>query len=80
MTPFGKFLEDRLVNKAALARKIGIRKSRLSQLSLDEDVSLHADELYLISLAINVDPGEMIKIICKDVVLPDVQEPDIRED
>jgi len=61
MTDLGLYLAKRTVNKAEVARRTGISKSRLTQLTSNESAKLRADELYLIALAINVDPGEMFK-------------------
>lgn len=69
MTRLGLFLARKSINKAEVARRTGISKSRLSQLSLNETTKLNVDELYLIALAIDVDPGEMFKELCKDLKL-----------
>lgn len=61
MTALGFYLAKRTVNKAEVSRRTGISKSRLTQLSVNDSAKLRADELYLIALAINVDPGEMFK-------------------
>jgi len=61
MTDLGLYLAKRTVNKAEVSRRTGISKSRLTQLTSNESAKLRADELYLIALAINVDPGEMFK-------------------
>jgi DNA-binding Xre family transcriptional regulator len=64
MTKLGLYLAKRSVNKAEVARKTGISTSRLSELSLNETAKLRADELYLIALAIDVDPAEVLKSVC----------------
>ena len=61
MTSLGLYLVKKSVNKAMVSRRTGISQARLSQLSLNETTKLRADELYLIALAIDVDPGEMMK-------------------
>ncbi|SHN23326.1 putative transcriptional regulator [Cyclobacterium lianum] len=61
MTDLGLYLAKRTVNKAEVSRRTGISKSRLTQLTSNDSAKLRADELYLIALAINVDPGEMFK-------------------
>ncbi|MFC6858923.1 helix-turn-helix domain-containing protein [Zunongwangia atlantica] len=70
MTPLGLYLARRSVNKAEVARRTGISKSRLSQLSSNETTKLRADEIYLIALAINVSPCEVLEEVCKDIQLP----------
>ena len=64
MTKLGKYLAKRSVNKSEVSRKTGISKARISELTLNTSTKLRADELYLIGLAINVDPSEILKEIC----------------
>lgn len=63
MTFLGKYLTDKSINKAEVSRKTGIRKSRLSQLSTKDNTNLKAEELYLISKAIDSDPNEILEKI-----------------
>ena len=70
MTNLGLYLTKKSINKAEVARRTGISKSRLSQLSGNDSTKLRADELYLIALAIDVDPGELFKEILKNLKLP----------
>lgn len=69
MTELGLFLSRKSVNRSDVARKTGISKTRLSELSNNTNTKLRVDELYLIALAIDVDPCEVLKEICKDVKL-----------
>ena len=69
MTSLGLYLTKKSINKAEVARRTGISKSRLSQLSSNETTKLRADELYLIALAIDVDPCEVLKEVCVGVRL-----------
>lgn len=69
MTRLGEFLAKRSVNKSDVARKTGLSKARMSQLTLNDSAKLRADELYLIALAIDVDPCELLKVVCKEVKL-----------
>lgn len=69
LTRLGKYLIQKSANRAEIFRKTSIKESRLSLLSNDATTKLTVDELYLIALAIDVDPGEMIKVICKDILL-----------
>ena len=59
------------VNRALVSKRTGISQARLSQLSLNESTKLRADELYLIALAIDVDPGEMFMELHQDLKLPE---------
>lgn len=69
MTNLGLFLAKKSVNKAEISRKTGISKSRLSELSMNDTTKLRADELYLIALAIDVDPKELLAHLYKDLKL-----------
>ncbi|WPU97843.1 helix-turn-helix transcriptional regulator [Mucilaginibacter sp. cycad4] len=70
LTKLGLYLAKKSVNKADVARKTKLSTYRLSQLSINPKSHLRVDELYLIALAIEADPGELLATICKDVKLP----------
>lgn len=59
LTPFGRYLADRSVNKSDVCRKVGISLTRLNRLCYDEKSFLRAYELQLIAKAVNVDPCKM---------------------
>ena len=69
MTKLGEFLAKRSVNRAAISRKTKIHTTRLNELSNKDSAKLRADELYLIALAIEVDPGELLDYVCKHLTL-----------
>jgi DNA-binding Xre family transcriptional regulator len=69
MTELGLYLAKKSINKAEVSRKTGISASRLSELTLNPGAHLRAKELYLIALAIDVDPCELLAVVCKDVSL-----------
>ena len=69
MTVLGLYLVKKSINKAEISRKTGISASRLSELTLNLNAHLRAKELYLIAMAIDVDPCELVKIVCADVRL-----------
>ena len=71
MTNLGLYLAKKSINKAEVARRTGLSKSRLSQLSSNESTKLRVDELYLIALAIDVDPSELLNEVCKGLKLPE---------
>lgn len=52
-----------------VSRRTGISQARLSQLSSNESTKLRAHESYLIALAIDINPGEMLEEIFKDLKL-----------
>ena len=70
MTPLGLFLTKKSVNRAMVSRRTGISQARLSQLSSNESTKLRVDELYLIALAIDVEPSELLNEVCKGLRLP----------
>lgn len=69
MTKLGLYLTKKSVNKAEISRRTGISTSRISELTLNPCTKLRADELYLIALAIDVEPGEVLHEICRDLKL-----------
>jgi len=69
MTALGMYLAKKSINRSEVSRKTGLSKTRLSELSNNTKTLLRADELYLIALAIDVDPCELLKFVCKDVKL-----------
>ena len=60
-----------ILHKRIYFLNLWLSKSRLSQLSSNESTKLRADELYLIALAIDVDPSELLNEVCKGLKLPE---------
>lgn len=69
LTDFGLFLAQRSVNKSQVSEKTGISKTRMTRLTTQSNSHLRAAELYLVALAIEVDPCEMLKFLSKDLKL-----------
>ncbi|MCG8385552.1 MAG: helix-turn-helix transcriptional regulator [Cytophagales bacterium] len=69
MTLVGEYFNKKSVSKAEIARKTGISKARLSELSNNPNTHIRATELYLIALAIDADPTEFLNFVCKDLKL-----------
>lgn len=69
MTELGEILSKKSIKKADVSRKTGISTSRLSQLSRNETTNLKVEELYLIALAIDVPPLELLQKVCKHLKL-----------
>lgn len=69
MTKLGEYLTRKSVNRAAISRKTGIHTTRLNELSNNENARLRADELYLIALAIEVSPAELLDYVCRHLKL-----------
>lgn len=63
MTALGEFLARRSVNKSMVARRTGLSRARMNELSLNASAKLRADELYLIAKAIDADPGDVLKAL-----------------
>ena len=63
MTKLGLYLAQKSVNKAEVARKTGLTKARMNELTLNERSHLRAEELYLIALAIDVEPCDLLKAL-----------------
>lgn len=64
MTKLGEYLFQKSVNKSEVARKTGLSKARLSELTLKESTRLSVEELFLIALAIGVGPCDLLEYIC----------------
>jgi DNA-binding Xre family transcriptional regulator len=64
LTRLGEYFEKKSVNKASVARKTGLGKNRLTSVTTSETARLTAEELYLIALAIEVDPGVLLEFVC----------------
>lgn len=69
MTKLGLYLAEKSINKSEVARKTGLSKARISELSLNESTRLQADELYLIALAIGTSPCEVLNAVCGELKL-----------
>ena len=71
LTMLGEYLTSKSVNKAIVARKTGLSKQRMGELSLNSDAKLRAHEVKLIALAIGVSPSELFEYVCSGIKLPD---------
>lgn len=69
MTKLGEYLLKKSVSKAQVARKTGLSKSRITELTLNQSTRLRADELYLIALAVDTNPCELLEYVCGDLQL-----------
>jgi len=69
MTKLGEFLAKRSVNKSMVARRTGLSKARINELTLNTSSKLRAEELYLIAKAIDADPCEMLEKLCGHLTL-----------
>ncbi|MFC5194762.1 helix-turn-helix domain-containing protein [Bizionia hallyeonensis] len=70
MTELGLFFAKKSINRSDVSRKTGLSKTRLSELANNASTQLKVKELYLIALAIDEDPGDLFKEVCKDLQLP----------
>jgi len=71
MTKLGEYLSNKSVNKATVARKTGLSKQRMGELTLNSDAKLRAQEVHLIALAIGVNPNELFEYVCAGIQLPE---------
>jgi transcriptional regulator with XRE-family HTH domain len=69
MTKLGAFLAQKSVNKSEVARKAGLSKARMNELTLSYRSHLRAEELYLIALAVGVPPSELQENLYREVKL-----------
>jgi putative transcriptional regulator len=70
LTKLGLYLAKKSINKAEVARKTGLSAFRLSQLSINPKSQLRVEELYLIALAIESDPADLLLAVCNEISLP----------
>jgi len=70
MTKIGLYLKKRSTNLSEVGRKTGLTKARMGMLANNPLARLTAEELYLIALAIDVDPCELFKEIFAGLTLP----------
>jgi DNA-binding Xre family transcriptional regulator len=63
-TKLGEYFKLKSVNKADIARKAKLTSPRLTELSNNPSAKLRADELYLIALAMDVSPCELLEFVC----------------
>ncbi|WP_346239609.1 helix-turn-helix domain-containing protein [Niabella insulamsoli] len=63
MTKLGLYLAQKSVNKAEVARKTGLTKARMNELTLNERSHLRAEELCLIAQAIDIQPCELLEAL-----------------
>ena len=64
MTKLGEYLTKKAVNRAAVSRRTSISTARLSELSNNDSARLTAEELYLIALAIEINPSILLEYVC----------------
>ncbi len=69
MTKLGEYLLRKSVNKSEVSRRTGISRARISELTLNSNTKLRVDELYLIALAIDINPSELLEFVCKGLEL-----------
>ncbi len=69
MTKLGEILRSKAIKKCDISKITGISPSRLSQLCRNKTTILKVDELFLIALAIDVSPLEIIMEVCSHLKL-----------
>lgn len=69
MTKLGTYLAQKSVNKSEIARKTGLSRARMNELTLSDRSHLRAEEIYLIALAIDVAPCELLTVLYGNVKL-----------
>jgi putative transcriptional regulator len=67
MTTLGRFFAKKSINRSDVSRKTGISKTRLSEFANNLNTQLKVKALYWRFLAVDEDPGELFKEVCKDL-------------
>jgi DNA-binding Xre family transcriptional regulator len=70
MTKLGIYFDKKSVNKAEVSRRTGISTTRISELTINDASHLRVEELYLIALAIDVKPCDLLKFVGGHLTLP----------
>ena len=78
LTELGLYLQKKSANKAEVARRTGIHKTRITELCNSETARLTAKELYLIVLAVNDKPDEVFLKLFSGVELLSEDEQEAR--
>lgn len=66
-TIFGKYLERKSINQAALARTTGIRANRISEFATQDCLKMRADEIYVIAKALGESPARLLDYLLEDI-------------
>ncbi len=66
-TSFGRYLDSKAINQAALSRATGIRPNRISEFASKDSLKMRADEIYIVAKAIDEDPCRLLEYICRDM-------------
>ncbi len=69
MTKLGLLFAKKSISKSEVAKKTGLNKSRISDLTLKSSAHLRGDELYLIALAIDMNPHDLLDYLYSDLKL-----------
>lgn len=69
MTILDEFFLKESIKKADVLIKTGISTSRMTELSRNESTILRVDESYLIALAIDLSPSEILNKVCEHIKL-----------
>jgi hypothetical protein len=69
MTKLGEYLAKNSANRAEIARKTGLSNPRLSEIATNPNAKLRASEVYLIALAINTNPCDLLQYVCGNLKL-----------
>ena len=64
LTRLGTYFEKKSINKASVARITGLGKNRITAITTNETARLTAEELYLIALAVEENPCELLEYVC----------------
>jgi len=77
ITKLGLYLSRKPLSQAKLSRMTGISTDRISRLHVDLNTKATIDEVYLISLALEVEITDISNFLCKDLKLRPKSEWDL---
>ncbi|MCG8323456.1 MAG: helix-turn-helix domain-containing protein [Cytophagales bacterium] len=64
LTKLGEYFASKAVNRSQIARRTGLSKQRLSELAINKKTKLQVEELYLIAMALEACPCELVEFLC----------------
>lgn len=70
MTTLGNYLAGKSVIKSEVVRRTGIRKARITELTLNNSTKLRADKLHLIALANKTNHNQIFEKVCGHLKSP----------
>lgn len=79
LTKLGRIFANKSVNQASISRRTGISKQKLTTLATQSTDRILAIEIYLIALAIDEEPGDLLDLLCNHLQIKEDTKVDGRK-